>query len=628
MEPLVSCSELVSDSVKNVMIKCTDLQSIGRMGRTCKSWNSSYRDLMICKTPQSDECFSFGCSLIKNNFDACTDLLAFYAKKYEKEESNDDFYMFKHLWRYHEVDRLNGVKDVSGIREPTIQDCLKVYAGDCTDANMIRTIQSFRLSYFLSHKNVSAIKTMLLDKRGFRTYVWSLNWRDDVEKNLKIHDHGSIMSGVCDLNDIKFIRSLIKDESSWKQVVQSLIERNNNVLVKNLIEQYIEWGKKNRFDLFNYVLKHGDCCVWEVIELLFLDDINAVDQYNRSLLYFAIEYGNSLVVDFLLDKGSKIDIIATDHTYRHQPNRTIFERFIRTCYFTCEGPLSGVSRFEFFSNIGQKLYNYGADIDAIDKNGRSLLMRISDYHSTDGIFIAQGLIEAGAQIDVVDEDGRSALHYYSGFYHRYKEKDKSSLVKKLIEYKIDVNLKDKQGKTALHYACETWSINTVKELIKAHADIEISDNEGNTPFLLIFRHISPDHNKEAINLINYLLNIPVNLHSVNKDGDTALHLFCAKDLGRYYKGKYSRIIRSLVDKGININAINNEGKTAIDVAPKWMKELLISYKEKIFTKDNPSISVSFLSFDLKKPRTIGLTVLGLTAIYCFVKFFKNLSTIS
>src|SRR5580658_3371343 len=81
MEQVVS-HELSADSIKVIIQKCDDLQSIGRIGQTCKTWNYCYRDLMVCKTPQSDTCSSFGCSVIKNNFDACTDVLAFYAKRY------------------------------------------------------------------------------------------------------------------------------------------------------------------------------------------------------------------------------------------------------------------------------------------------------------------------------------------------------------------------------------------------------------------------------------------------------------------------------------------------------------------------------------------------------------------
>lgn len=84
------------------------------------------------------------------------------------------------------------------------------------------------------------------------------------------------------------------------------------------------------------------------------------------------------------------------------------------------------------------------------------------------------LLNEGADVNAVDRGGRSPL---------MNAAISCSLecVRVLITAGASVNLKDKAGWTALHFAAQENAAAIVGELLKAGADVDAGDENGNTP---------------------------------------------------------------------------------------------------------------------------------------------------
>jgi transcriptional antiterminator Rof (Rho-off) len=89
-----------------------------------------------------------------------------------------------------------------------------------------------------------------------------------------------------------------------------------------------------------------------------------------------------------------------------------------------------------------RLIGKGANINAVDKYGRTMLMRAIDCDRYD---VAELAIIHGAAVNAADKDGRTVLMHLVDNYRHY-------LAKALIDRGADANATDKEGKTALAHA--------------------------------------------------------------------------------------------------------------------------------------------------------------------------------
>ena len=124
------------------------------------------------------------------------------------------------------------------------------------------------------------------------------------------------------------------------------------------------------------------------------------------------------------------------------------------------------------------LLKYGADVNAVDYDGRNALFYVVD-DGYDEIF--NEILERGGNIHQVDFLGNSILFnaIYSGRYGK---------ATKLIEKGADVNTKNKNGDTPLLVTCFYGSPLGVELLLKAGANVNVRDNDKNTPLTLASRN--------------------------------------------------------------------------------------------------------------------------------------------
>lgn len=110
----------------------------------------------------------------------------------------------------------------------------------------------------------------------------------------------------------------------------------------------------------------------------------------------------------------------------------------------------------------------GAEIDAIDVNGRTALMDAAEFGGND---VVSRLLDAGANPNVTDGDGESALL-------KAIRANDTAAVDSLLSRGARTDLKDQHGNTALHFAARYQSLPILERLIQANARLDVENARG------------------------------------------------------------------------------------------------------------------------------------------------------
>lgn len=116
----------------------------------------------------------------------------------------------------------------------------------------------------------------------------------------------------------------------------------------------------------------------------------------------------------------------------------------------------------------QLLIDRGANVNALNSNGRTALHHTSDIESL------KALLQAGADVNAKDEDKQTPLHYKA-----FTSGQEGCEL--LLKNGADINARGMHGETPLLTACVfSSSMSTVIFLLEVGADTSIADNDGNT----------------------------------------------------------------------------------------------------------------------------------------------------
>jgi len=128
-----------------------------------------------------------------------------------------------------------------------------------------------------------------------------------------------------------------------------------------------------------------------------------------------------------------------------------------------------------FTVLGEALVTHGADVNAKDEYGRSVLYRAFCFGYMpygEPLEMVRLILKNGANVNTKDKNGTTVLIRVSGGSGRLEE------YKLLLAKNPDVNARDKYGMTALMKASSSNQLEKVKLLLGKGADVNVKNKSG------------------------------------------------------------------------------------------------------------------------------------------------------
>jgi uncharacterized protein len=275
------------------------------------------------------------------------------------------------------------------------------------------------------------------------------------------------------------------------------------------------------------------------------------------------------VIDLLLSHGADINITDTN-------GQTALFRA------ACQGNV----------HMMELLVQRGLSVYAVDNKGDTLLMvaaRSGRKHA------AEWLLQRGVAVNAANKDGYSALHSVCG----RSNCDDAAMIELLLASGADVHRCDAVGETALDITARRGNVQCARALIAAGADVNHLNAEGlsslHTAILavkLLGQHnpvvnLLLEHGAAAVvskavawkcvhgvrcctrmtalmmcvepDTVKALIAAGADAHITTDRGDTCLHK-AAKH------SAFASVLCLLIKAGVDLHALNNEGKTAAQIA--------------------------------------------------------------
>ena len=234
------------------------------------------------------------------------------------------------------------------------------------------------------------------------------------------------------------------------------------------------------------------------------------------------------------------------------------------------------------------LLDHGANVNNVALDGSTPLLVATHQARWE---LAHFLLSRGADPNLDGGAGFLPLHWASGIFDKgisgargakpekyqllgSKGAGKLALVKDLLAHGADPNLRlaekpsdagQAAGGTAFLLAAQAGERAIMQVLLEAGADPQLTTNDKVTPLMAAAgygRGESPPHNstteEAALEAAELALETGNDINAVNDDGETALH-------SAAHWGKDS-MVQWLVDQGAHVNAMNKRGETPLTIA--------------------------------------------------------------
>lgn len=202
-------------------------------------------------------------------------------------------------------------------------------------------------------------------------------------------------------------------------------------------------------------------------------------------------------------------------------------------------------------------------LTAAEKDLNSKLFYAVEQNNLDEV---KELIKNGADIHAREISGKKAIHIAV-------KKGNKNIVEFFLNEGIRVNDTSNSGWTPLHYAAFSGELEVAKLLVAKGANVRAENAYGQKPIDLI--HYSKDDGYKGV--MELLLDKGKGkVNDTDKDGCTLLRY--AVIIGNL------EAIKFLIDKGANIHAKDNEGRTPLDLAREGGNTEVVNMLSSINTK--------------------------------------------
>lgn len=258
------------------------------------------------------------------------------------------------------------------------------------------------------------------------------------------------------------------------------------------------------------------------------NDVNKLTHDGRTYIFWAAYKGNLSMMQYLVDKGAKTDIIDSH----------------------------GYSLLNFAATTGQldtKLYDFciahGANVTKEkNHNGANALLLVAPFLKDTKLidyFTSKGL-----DLHSTDNDGNGIFNYGA-------KKGNIELLKRLIDLGVSYKTLNKVGGNAMLFACQgtrghTNTLEVYQFLESVGVNPNVHTTSGTTPL-----HQIAYRNKD-LSLFKYFISKGVDPNQTNEDGNTPLM--------NAANGNDLSIVSYLTDQTKSLNHQNNDGKTALTYA--------------------------------------------------------------
>ncbi|SEL36522.1 Ankyrin repeat [Aquimarina amphilecti] len=346
------------------------------------------------------------------------------------------------------------------------------------------------------------------------------------------------------------------------------------------------------------------------------NDVNKKTHDGRTYIFWAIYRDNLEMMQFLLKKGAKTDVIDS-HGYSllnfgavtGQKNTKLYDFCIENGADVLTeknndgaNPLLLVAPFLEDDSLITYFTGKGIDLHSQDDNGNGifnyaakkgnktvleLLIKKGVVYKTlnhlDGnafIFASQGtrnsvnnlelykyLENIGIRPDVVTDDGINPLHAIA-----FKNKEQE-IFNYFIEKGVDINQANKKGDTPFANAVSRNDLESVKYLITYVKDINQSNKSGITPLMTAVQ-------RNTFDVINLLLDKGANTKVKDVEGNS-LAYYVLKSYNKEKPEEFDKKIVLLQEKGVNLKEPQADGETLWHLAAKENDLTLLKKIEKL-----------------------------------------------
>lgn len=254
------------------------------------------------------------------------------------------------------------------------------------------------------------------------------------------------------------------------------------------------------------------------------------DANGRTVADYAAKLGNLSIIDKLIAKGVK----PTD----------------QALFFATQGSRTKENGVEVFQVLITK---YKLNPKALNPDGQTLLHALSRRGNSETINF---ILSKGVDTKIADKERNTALMVAAGGKN-------TDLINTFLSKANNVNAINKNGESALTKAVASGTSQIVSLLLEKGAKANIVDKDGNNLAYYWFNSFKP--NDESFTKKQALLtNAKVDFKATQSKGATLLHI--AVDKGNV------NLVKKAIELGVNINAQDEDGNTALHKAALIAKD--------------------------------------------------------